>query len=186
MSIVSSETRKRTDRAHTSQQQGVAKLLSDRCLDLRIRRKVDAARRLVQNDDRAPPEQRTRHRNELPLALREVRSTRRHLRVERDDRLAFRLGGRGGDGRNRRLPLVLRQRTCTGRSPRGLTRSVLRGELAVRQHLHTVQYIQALRIRVLAWLVICQYTYRYTRCEADDALKGSRLSRSVPEKSVAS
>ena len=68
------------EKALTSQQKRVPKLLPNRLLNLEVRREVDAARRLVQHHYRALPQQRTRHRKQLPLPRAEVQPARAHLR----------------------------------------------------------------------------------------------------------
>lgn len=72
----------------TSQQQGVREFLSDRRLDFRISREVDAARGLIEHNNARAPEEGARHRDQLPLALGEVRSARRNLSIEGDRCLA--------------------------------------------------------------------------------------------------
>lgn len=150
----------------TGEQHRVIELLADRRLNLRVRREVDTAGRLVEHDDRAPAEQRARHRDQLPLSLREVRAPRRDLRVERDDRPAFSFGRRCRDGRDRcgapvlslflslslacggafTLSLVNRRRAGghAGRFARG----ALRDSLTVGQQVHTLEDVYAFCVRV--------------------------------------
>ena len=79
------------------EQQRIIEFLSDSCLDLRVSGKVYARGCLVQDDDRAPTEQRASHGDQLTLPIGEVRATWRNLSVECDfhlARLGFRNGGR--------------------------------------------------------------------------------------------
>ena len=135
------------------EQHRAAELLADRRLDLRVRREVDAARRLVEHDDRAPPQERARHRDQLPLPLREVRAPGRDLRVERDDRLVLGLGGGRGDGRDGGFAAGLAfvgGGCCAGGRGGGFARGALGYSLAVRDHLHTLKDVDALCVGVIA------------------------------------
>lgn len=51
------------------QQKRVVELFSDRSLDLGVGRKVDTRSGLVQDDNRAPTEQRPCHRDQLTLPV---------------------------------------------------------------------------------------------------------------------
>lgn len=73
----------------TGQQQRVSELLADSRLNLRVGGKIDAARGLVEDDDRAAPKERPRHGNELPLTLGEVRTAGGDFGVQRECRLAL-------------------------------------------------------------------------------------------------
>jgi hypothetical protein len=71
-----------------SEQERITKFLADGRLYLRIRCEVNAARRLVEDDDRSSAEESTSKRQQLPLALREVRASGRNVAVERDSHSA--------------------------------------------------------------------------------------------------
>jgi hypothetical protein len=63
----------------TGHQQVISEYFAYRSLDLRVCSKVDATSRFIKYNDIVPSERHPSHRDQLPLPLREIVPTSRHL-----------------------------------------------------------------------------------------------------------